>query len=965
MSTPGSTQQNADLIKAMGTLTKALEGMSKSMAAHNNNPNSPGSSRTRGAAPGYRPSSRNPSSADKKAQRDAKKDADKEYERNRRLHRLQEKSAGDLLFGMMDLNKAFKELSKDLGASRKTSQDVLRRQNEYNKTLMQHDKVTSQFQDMFIDSLQKAMKSTAALKNTKLKSTTTGGRVKELLAIQDGMHDVLDTVRSVKSKRKTNSLSAMKNGDIRSIVQSMGTAGLNIDGVKDEKEFFSRLSKHDKMIASKKQAIEDVKRSGANPGRLAKLTADLEEAQSAKSGFLNNTLGKSISSVESFNKSVNSASLQNFALAQGASYAGKAIEKLGGSGFTISSGLAMIGKALIDYAEYMRSLANTQSGGYHWNLAMDALSMGSTTEAALKYFKGLMFQVSQLGFSKIKNIVNDNRETFKQLGLYGDEALKVGGDFTQNLMSIGFHPKDTKRFNKAFQDYGNKINGMAQLTGASVDELVAMDRELASSSENMQMMLRLNAQERGVKMQSILEERNRVALLVGSNQEAQKFIQNMQKMNAQTADKRIENAAKIRQLAAMTGINGVDAAKLSSIMLKREEQLSPEEREFRSSMMMQIGKNANQIKGSGLMANEMLIDRLLDGQSDVIRQGVAAGADANLSSELKGSTDKNSKTAKDVQAAQQINPVVSSLNDLATRFENAIGNPIIKLLTGIAGGVALIAGVLAVKAMGGPSAAMEKISGAAGRGWSAAKTAGGNVLDKMKGAFKGGAAAGVAGEAAAAGGGAIGKEAAEIAGKDAAKTLGKDAAKMGGKTLLKKIPLLGILAGVGFGISRLMDGDYVGAAGEVASGAASTLPGLGTAASLAIDGALMARDISKANDAVTGTPSATDSTTVKAPSFEPAQKAAQQNASTQQINSDTSNIKQAEKKNSLDNLAATITETSETEQSKMDEMIKLLKALLETSNPQNNGLVDALRASKGSGVSFGDLHDKRTLFATK
>lgn len=65
-----------------------------------------------------------------------------------------------------------------------------------------------------------------------------------------------------------------------------------------------------------------------------------------------------------------------------------------------------------------------------------------------------------------------------------------------------------------------------------------------------------------------------------------------------------------------------------------------------------------------------------------------------------------------------------------------------------------------------------------------------------------------------------------------------------GKSLLKKIPLIGLIAGLGFGVSRLMDGDWKGALGEVASGAASTIPGVGTAASVAIDAGLAARDMS-------------------------------------------------------------------------------------------------------------------------
>jgi predicted DNA-binding protein (UPF0251 family) len=90
------------------------------------------------------------------------------------------------------------------------------------------------------------------------------------------------------------------------------------------------------------------------------------------------------------------------------------------------------------------------------------------------------------------------------------------------------------------------------------------------------------------------------------------------------------------------------------------------------------------------------------------------------------------------------------------------------------------------------------------------------------------------------------------AGKSLSKQAGKLGAKAVGKSLLKKIPILGALAGVGFAISRASQGDWLGAAGELASGVASTIPGLGTAASVAIDAGLAARDISQASSRSAG-----------------------------------------------------------------------------------------------------------------
>ncbi len=63
------------------------------------------------------------------------------------------------------------------------------------------------------------------------------------------------------------------------------------------------------------------------------------------------------------------------------------------------------------------------------------------------------------------------------------------------------------------------------------------------------------------------------------------------------------------------------------------------------------------------------------------------------------------------------------------------------------------------------------------------------------------------------------------------------------KEVLKKIPIIGLLMGIGYGIGRLTAGDWVGGLLEVASGIASVFPIIGTAISVATDIFLAGRDL--------------------------------------------------------------------------------------------------------------------------
>ncbi len=127
------------------------------------------------------------------------------------------------------------------------------------------------------------------------------------------------------------------------------------------------------------------------------------------------------------------------------------------------------------------------------------------------------------------------------------------------------------------------------------------------------------------------------------------------------------------------------------------------------------------------------------------------------------------------------------------------------------------------------TAVNEGLKGAADAGKEAAKQAAGQATEQA--AKSGGKAAAQAGGKAA------------VKGAGAAAT--KGAAKGAGKSLMKKLPVLGAIAGGVFAVDRASKGDWLGAGMEVASGAAALLPGWGTAASIGIDAALVARDIAK------------------------------------------------------------------------------------------------------------------------
>ncbi|AOV59708.1 hypothetical protein N231010_009 [Synechococcus phage S-CAM4] len=144
-------------------------------------------------------------------------------------------------------------------------------------------------------------------------------------------------------------------------------------------------------------------------------------------------------------------------------------------------------------------------------------------------------------------------------------------------------------------------------------------------------------------------------------------------------------------------------------------------------------------------------------------------------------------------------------------------------------------------------AATGAMSGAGGsrRGGGPGMGLGGKVLAKnmLKGAAKRGAGRTGARLGIALGGKLAGGFGARMGAKLGAQTVGKVAGGALAKSLGKKIPLVGLGLGAVFAAQRAMQGDFLGAGLELASGAASTVPGIGTAGSVGIDAALAARDM--------------------------------------------------------------------------------------------------------------------------
>mgnify|MGYP003122049651 CR=1 FL=1 len=268
-------------------------------------------------------------------------------------------------------------------------------------------------------------------------------------------------------------------------------------------------------------------------------------------------------------------------------------------------------------------------------------------------------------------------------------------------------------------------------------------------------------------------------------------------------------------------------------------------------------KKLNQLISEGKSEKEALAILAEEDLNKTVKATEASQRLARIGEQIK----ENFFTALDKSGAlDKIQGAIKSfekgggMETLANTFAKA-GNVLGGIITSIAenpGGTIKKLGVGLAVALGAKMLLMKRIPQVV--------TFAGGVMSKLFGksgstgskALSKASAKGLSSKQIAAGFG--GKEAkdqlAKQGGKIGGKNIGKIGAKLGaktiGKSLLKKIPGVGLLFGVGYSLQRAMKGDYAGAALELASGAASLLPGAGTMASVAIDAGLAAKDIKAA-----------------------------------------------------------------------------------------------------------------------
>lgn len=309
-------------------------------------------------------------------------------------------------------------------------------------------------------------------------------------------------------------------------------------------------------------------------------------------------------------------------------------------------------------------------------------------------------------------------------------------------------------------------------------------------------------------------DRARAAALVGNQAELAEEIAKNVGTAAEFTD------MNVIQQKALADAVGMSVSELAKSLTQREALLALErESGVEGLARMETEEAVQALKDKGY-SREQALEKL--GKDEMLRQEANITAQDKMALAIKQMSDSAADMAVSISGLSNPMSKITNLIDKISQHSTAIMTTM-----GIVAGATV--GVKLFKLFKGIAGFVGKLPGALSKAASAAK--------------------GFFGKS---GGGLVKSATSPTGFRNAAgqfaKAPGKAAGKGLGKSLLKKIPGVGLLAGLGFGISRAMQGDFVGALGEIGSGAASLIPGVGTALSMAIDGGLIARDMGAFGD---------------------------------------------------------------------------------------------------------------------
>lgn len=497
-------------------------------------------------------------------------------------------------------------------------------------------------------------------------------------------------------------------------------------------------------------------------------------------------------------------------------------------------------KALTNHVKHSVELANTfrdiESSGVYVKEGFNYLSdVAKSTGMAYDELAGHLKANAPL-FAKLNNSVGDGVKVFKksmesiskEYNLTRSEEVAAFASVVENLTPVQLKEMEANgQLTKRVDEAARQMKLLSLATGKTIEQ-IKEEQELKAKSLRVDAWKRNNQQQAQMLGQLGLDSDQmidyllsggsritpEIAMQMAGDQFAQVALPEVMRM-LQTGSLNIENVAGLQ-----SRYGGLADARIREVQANAQNQ-----------QLFAVGS------ASGL-GEEFLFN------ASVSHAFSKINPNSVLEEKTEGRKDSEKMLASQRELSDSMNNLATQMKDLQTggvkgmtfTFEQAqnlysIAEKTAGLLKEVADGFGPMSGLVGSVIASVIPGVASYLGSRAGSGVVGMLKAG---RDKIKGKGKGKSK----GKGASKAINKISKNASKGIGKASSKGFGKIAGSLG-----KKIPGIGLMLGAGYALNRFANGEFLKGGAELLSGVLSTVPGLGTLASTAIDGALIASDV--------------------------------------------------------------------------------------------------------------------------
>lgn len=384
------------------------------------------------------------------------------------------------------------------------------------------------------------------------------------------------------------------------------------------------------------------------------------------------------------------------------------------------------------------------------NILTDSLTkFGVPIEDLTKAITESRIQIAQTDYDTFIKGLDASADRLRNEGVAAKDALEMATAFRQNALSAGISARETDRMNASVQSQEKEFLKLSRVTGMTAKEYIEFSKAAAENTDLQKINLGFSVKERAARIESFRAQsvllQTTYGLSKAQAEAAQSALLSIQKDKVTS---RLEQAARVQQMAAILGMGDAGAAAAETIRLGR--RATDEQRTSLAKFMGTMNESAQTLALGGL-AEENVVNVLEEGMGGGSKQLYDAGV------ALQSATGKMLSDSEVISAMQRnaADKTLANGIETFTFIKNAMENPIAQLAVSAVGLTAsIVAGsgslIAAGSSLMAAAAALSASAGIPGGGMKGAISKGAGVagrLAKLAGPAAGVMAAGAAGYA--------------------------------------------------------------------------------------------------------------------------------------------------------------------------------------------------------------------------